>query len=153
MEGWEPFHCGALAYHSKTYGFKLKIDRFTHLVYAATEGDGRYMVRLSMEKHTNNPCFKKILEYSDNSLVVVKEIEELEQIDMVLTSDFASLKQRSRTLSINSLLDYNSSSEIEILLKPKFRDLWNIFFHVESLLIGVFKVDNKTESLFLSSFS
>jgi hypothetical protein len=49
---------------------------------------------------------------------------------MVLTSDFASLKQKSRSISISSLIDNNSISEIEILLKPKFRDFWNIFFHV-----------------------
>jgi hypothetical protein len=72
MEGWEPVHSGALS--NKTYYFKLKIDRFTHIFYSATEGNSHYTIKLSMEKHSNTTRLRKILEYYDNNSVVMKEI-------------------------------------------------------------------------------
>ena len=67
---------------------------------------------------------------------------------MLLTSDFSSFKPKSHSISFGNLLDA-SCSELDILMRPRFRDFWSIFFHVERIYIGVFKIEAKTEQLFI----
>lgn len=74
MEGWEPFHSGALAFNCKAYCFRMKIDRFTDLVYSAIESDNKYVVKLSMEKNLCSLRYRRILEHPESNNVVLKEI-------------------------------------------------------------------------------